>query len=107
MDARVKPGHDELGKRNPGPGSAAHHFVLRRARDTGSVVEEAPQLPASRRMLQLAQRLRLDLTNNGGLRLPPSLWKLRRTCRLQSALRLYKRHDSVCSRAYRIGGKPT
>jgi hypothetical protein len=38
MDARVKPGRLD-------PGSAAHHFVLRRARETGSVIQEAPQLP--------------------------------------------------------------
>ena len=42
MDARVEPGHDDYGK---------------------SVIEEAPQLPASARMLQLPQRLRLDLTD--------------------------------------------
>jgi hypothetical protein len=36
-----------------GPGSAAHHFVLRRARDTGSVIQERPELPAPARMLQL------------------------------------------------------
>jgi hypothetical protein len=43
VDGRDKPGHDE--QRRLDPGSAAHHFVLRRARETRSVVEEAPQLP--------------------------------------------------------------
>ena len=34
MHARVKPGHDE--EKRPDPAFAAHHFVLRRARDTKS-----------------------------------------------------------------------
>jgi hypothetical protein len=41
MDARVEPGHDDL----------------------NLVIQKAPQLPASARMLQLPQRLRLNLTN--------------------------------------------
>jgi len=44
LDAQDKPGHDEE-KRRLGPGSAAQHFVLRCARETRSIVEEAPQLP--------------------------------------------------------------
>src|SRR5437879_10294244 len=55
------PGHDEV--RKMGPGSATQHYVLRRARETRSVIQKAPQLPGPRRMLQLAQRLGLDLTN--------------------------------------------
>jgi hypothetical protein len=43
MDVRDKPGHDE--EETLGPGSAAHHFVLRSARETRSVIQEAPQLP--------------------------------------------------------------
>src|SRR6476659_714482 len=37
--------------------------LLPRYDDLDLVVEEAPQLPAPRRMLQLAQRFRLDLTD--------------------------------------------
>jgi hypothetical protein len=39
------------GCRKVGPGSAAQRFALPRARHTRLVVEEAPQLPASARML--------------------------------------------------------
>src|SRR5205814_9543410 len=58
VDGRDEPGHDE---RRLGPGSAAHHFVLHRARETRSVIQERPKLPRPRRMLHLLYRLRLDL----------------------------------------------
>ena len=59
VDGRDKPGHDE--GRRLGPGSGAHHFVVRCARETRSIVEERAKFTAPRRMLQLPQRLRLDL----------------------------------------------